>query len=1160
MDILIKFGKIKNWGIMIGGSLFIAAPITAMAAQLPSVTAQNGCADWIAKVVSTEGRVETRLTAETAWQTVTLNQTLCPGSMVHTQAHSRAALLLRNNTLLRLTQKSTLTLPAAQPDKPFWLELLDGAINVITRTPKKFQVDTPFVNAAVDGTEFFVKIARAPLPEGGGLNSGQTTVSVFEGRVIAENATGRVTLRGGEAATASVGQAPVTSIPVNPGEQRQAVHWALHYPPILSYRAADFKEGNETSWQARVRKSIEYTQVGDLQNALASVIDTPQDATTAFFSYRASLLLNVGRVNEANADIKTALNIAPNDGIALALQSVIAVAQNQHETALTLAKQSTAQAPQVAGSWMALSYAQQATNNLPEAINAAQHGADNEPDNALAWAHIAELHLMTGNLNDALAAASKAMALNPNLARTQSVLGFVYLTQIKTTHARQAFEQAIMLDQADPLPRLGLGLAKIRDGDLAAGREDIEIATALDPNNALVRSYMGKAYYEEKRDPLAATQFDIAKTLDPKDPTPWFYDAILKQSTNRPVEALQDLQKSIELNDNRAVYRSRLLLDQDQAARSASQARIYSDLGFQQLALVESWKSLAVDPTNYSAHRFLADSYTALSRHEVARVSEVLQAQLLQPIHARPVNPSAAETSLFVLEGAGANRAAFNEFTPLFSKDRVALQANLNGGTNNTWSDEAVLFGNYRNVAASLGQLHYTTNGYRPNNDFDQNIYNAFIQYDLSNATSAQLEWRRRDIEGGDVDQRFGETNFDPLLRQAFDEESARLGFRHAFTPRHTLLGSAIYSRKDRHDASSPDDFTARTEGYHAELQSIMQLKSSTLIVGAGQANQRTNTLLQFDFLGFIIPIEDSRSNRRDNNLYVYNTFTPLTQLHLTLGLSYDRLSNDNNDEATGLATNEHRNQFDPKLGLLWSPTPQTTVRLAAFRTLRRLTHANQTIEPTQIGGFNQFFDDIIGTKAKRYGLGIDHQFSSGLFVGTELSRRDSDRPLVDPGLGTVTVEANKEALHRVYLYRILNSRWNIATEYFFGRTTRDFTAGRADARNPIEITTRYLPISLNYHQPRGFFGKTAVNLVAQDVGFSTQQGVANDQAHFATVDLTAGYRLAGRKTIVSVTAQNIFDRQFKFHDTSLSTETSTPLLARFRPERSIFATVAFWF
>ena len=254
---------------------------------------------------------------------------------------------------------------------------------------------------------------------------------------------------------------------------------------------------------------------------------------------------------------------------------------------------------------------------------------------------------------EALEAAQKAVALDPNLSSTQTVLGFAYLTQVNTTEAKRAFEKAIALDQADSLPRLGLGLAKIREGDLQEGRREIEIAASLDPNNSIVRSYLGKAYYEEKRIELDQREYAIAKELDPKDPTPWFYDAIAKQTTNRPVEALQDMQKAIELNDNRAVYRSRLLLDSDLAARSAALGRIYSDLGFQQLALVEGWKSVNTDPTNFSAHRFLADSYSVLPRHEIARVSELLQSQLLQPINITPIQPRLAESNLFLISRQG---------------------------------------------------------------------------------------------------------------------------------------------------------------------------------------------------------------------------------------------------------------------------------------------------------------------------------------------------------------------------------------------------------------------------------------------------------------------------------------------------------------------------
>ena len=115
----------------------------------------------------------------------------------------------------------------------------------------------------------------------------------------------------------------------------------------------------------------------------------------------------------------------------------------------------------------------------------------------------------------------------------------MYVSEIKIQDATNAFEQAIQLDQSAPLPRLGLGLAKIRMGDLKEGRGGIEIAASLDPNNSLIRSYLGKAYFDEKRDKLARDQFATAKELDPKDPTPWFYDAIRKQTTNRPVAALR---------------------------------------------------------------------------------------------------------------------------------------------------------------------------------------------------------------------------------------------------------------------------------------------------------------------------------------------------------------------------------------------------------------------------------------------------------------------------------------------------------------------------------------------------------------------------------------------------------------------------------------------
>ena len=82
-----------------------------------------------------------------------------------------------------------------------------------------------------------------------------------------------------------------------------------------------------------------------------------------------------------------------------------------------------------------------------------------------------------------------------------------------------------------------------------------------------------------------------------------------------------------------------------------------------------------------------------LPRHEIARVSELLQSQLLQPINITPVQPRLAESNLLILSGAGPADLSFNEFNPLFNRNRFALQASGVAGSNSTLGDELVQSG-----------------------------------------------------------------------------------------------------------------------------------------------------------------------------------------------------------------------------------------------------------------------------------------------------------------------------------------------------------------------------------------------------------------------------------------------------------------------------------
>ncbi len=1108
-----------------GNQLVYLTLFTGILAIAPGsgVAASNECANWVAKIVSVEGAVETRTHMEAAWQPVKPNQVFCPGNMIRTQAHSRAALLLNNQTVLRLSQKSTLTFPAPQADKPFWLELLNGAINVITRTPQRFQVDTPFVNAAVDGTEFLVIAAE-----------NEATVSVFEGQVSATNPQGRLVLKSGESASAGPGQPPVSRILVRP---RDTVQWALYYPPVLSYRSEDFREGATTSWQGRVRQSIAAYQSGKLSDALEIVAQTPPDAQNApsFFTYRAALLLDAGRSDEASADLQTALGLDPSHGPAIAQQAIIAITQNRHDQALELAKRAATHSPQAASSWIALSYAEQASFNLPAALDAGQQAVEKEPGNALAWARLAELRLSLADLDGALSAASKAATLNPDFARTQTVLGYARLVQTDTRAARQAFERAIALDSADPLPRLGLGLAKIRDGELAAGREEIEIATGLDPNNALVRSYMGKAYYEEKRSTLAATQFDIAKALDPNDPTPWFYDAVLKQSVNQPVKALQDLQKSIELNDNRAVYRSRLLLDSDIAARSASQARVYSDLGFQQRALVEGWKSLNADPVNHSAHRFLADSYAALPHHEVARVSELLQAQLLQPLNINPIQPQLAESNLGILDGAGPSRMAFNEFNPLFTRNRVAIQANAIAGGNDTLGNDLVVSGMQGRMSYSIGQFHYQTEGFRKNNDIRQDIYNIFLQGSLSHKTSVQAEFRSSDRANGDLALRFSPSNFSSTLRENTDTETSRLGFRHAFSPSSDLLGSIIFKNSDSnvYDVNPALSTTAanKDQGYIGEVQHLFRTGRFNLTSGIGHYSLSRKTEISIDFGIPFIPktaVSTTDELKRDN-VYFYSRTNILDEMTFVLGASADRYQ----------GTLMDKNQINPKLGLIWNTSPTTTVRVAAFRVLKRDLLTNQTLEPTHVAGFNQFFDDFDGTDSKRYGVAIDKKLTASIFSGVEISKRDMTIPYEEIVSQEMFTANWKEKLGRFYLYWSPQPWLSTSMEYNLERLNRD----RNFTVDLTGLKTHKLPLTINLFDPSGLsmqFKATYFNQTGDFVD-TVSSTVTHGNSQFWIANISANYRLPKRYGIISTGINNLFDEHFSFQDTNPATPRAQP-------------------
>ena len=121
---------------------------------------------------------------------------------------------------------------------------------------------------------------------------------------------------------------------------------------------------------------------------------------------------------------------------------------------------------------------------------------------------------------------------------------------------------------------MGMGIAHMRQGKKEEAALRILEATTLNPRISLYQSYLGKAFYEQHEFEQAFVALGTAKELDPRDPTPHLYSGIFWNDLNQPGEAIREFRESIRLNNNRAVYRSRFLLDQDRATRNVRLASI----------------------------------------------------------------------------------------------------------------------------------------------------------------------------------------------------------------------------------------------------------------------------------------------------------------------------------------------------------------------------------------------------------------------------------------------------------------------------------------------------------------------------------------------------------------------------------------------------------
>ena len=1074
-------------GALISGGLLLGSlPVHAQSNR----TCQAGSA--VGVVIALDGQVSAVARGGGAVQ-LSPGTAICPGDRIETGDASGIDIRFdAKDSVTNILSNSTIAI--ALPDDDVDLTLVGGLMRFISSVRTIFVVRTPQTDAGIDGTEAMLAVTGA---------NRATLVLIREG-VVTEtdrrDTNRKLSLAPGEASFSADGVALRRAEPDNvPAAFRpyllapeRAADWAVYYPPIL------LGQGGAT-----VR--------------------------------RAAALLDAGEPVRAQAVLQG--YAGPDQAAALALQSMIAVFTNRPSVGLDLARQSVAANSGLGAGHVAESYALQAAGRIEDARDAARRATEAAPGDAYAWARLAELELTLGNRRAARRAAEQSLAIRPT-ALAHAVQGFSLLSAKENDAARAAFDAAIKIESEAPLPRLGLGLSLINDGDIAAGRRELEAAASLDPQRAQLRGWLGRAYALEGLGKKALSQYGLGQEMDPDDPTAWLFEAEGLFAANRPVEALAAVNTAEKKGKGRATLRGRDGLGEDAATRATAEGRIFDVLGFNDQAVQAGARAVDADPTNPGAHRFLADVYRARPGFEIAETSERLLADLFLGPSNDPIQLDLAEADLALRTGSGAARVSFNEFSPLLTPDGFRALIGASIGSNGTWSDNVSLTLKEGKFSIGFAQYHYESEGFVSNNDVRHDIVAMQVRAEPVPGVSFFAEAKVRKSKNGDLRLTAAGT-VEPALRSDYERQSVRLGAHLELTDWLDLIavGTVAKTEFGESNASSSFGITSTTDEQREMTGADFQLKfigkhgpfrfeiGGSALVDSGKGTFALGTVFPQLFQGFcFVGVPDNGNcvltttsplDTFDRHYagYFYTHVDPAEWVSVTLGASVERLKTEVFEDTV----------VNPKVGFILKPFDGVALRGAYVHTLKRPYILDQTIEPTALGGFNQFFDDEDGTRARMFAGGIDLQPFDNFWLGGEVVHRKLETPLAVFNAGSGTFEGT-EMRWRGYANATFFDAFAVSTGFEYTDVESDLV------RRTGKITTTKVPVSVSYFHNSGAFANVTGTWLRQKITDTSNSGASSSDSGFL-MDFVVGYRLPKKRGVFSFEVQNVFDKRLNIQD-----------------------------
>ena len=261
-------------------------------------------------------------------------------------------------------------------------------------------------------------------------------------------------------------------------------------------------------------------------DALNGAAERRRDFWEAYY-LRGAVFLSIGGASEAESDFRTALDLAPESGLARDALTELYLDQSRPEMALALVEDEIAARPDDARSYLRHADVHRLSGRNADAIEAVGQALDHDPNLPEAYLRLGELWLdEAGERGDtvaaekALAALSNVVKMDPSSGDAALALGRAHLA---LGDEQRGFAELQRASQATPVPAEALRLL----GDLyRARRNPAEAVTAyhvhlkLSGDSAVVLERLGDAYIESGNPLMAAEVYLRLAALEPQRVTP----------------------------------------------------------------------------------------------------------------------------------------------------------------------------------------------------------------------------------------------------------------------------------------------------------------------------------------------------------------------------------------------------------------------------------------------------------------------------------------------------------------------------------------------------------------------------------------------------------------------------------------------------------------